>query len=142
MKVMILNGPNINLIGNRETNIYGNKSFDEMNNDIRQKAEELKIDVDFKQSNHEGELIDIIQKSDEYDFIIFNPGAFTHYSIAIRDAIAGIKTPVVEVHLSNIYNREEFRSKSITAPVTIGQIAGFGVDSYILALQSVASKQK
>jgi 3-dehydroquinate dehydratase-2 len=142
MNVLILNGPNINLLGERETEVYGNTSYDQINQLIREKAENLGLDVDFKQSNHEGELIDVVQNSKNYDWIIFNPGAFTHYSIALRDAIAGTSTRVIEVHISNIYSREEFRATSVIAPVCAGQISGFGANSYMLALNAVASNHQ
>lgn len=137
MKVLIIHGPNLNMLGKRETDIYGNKTLDEINNEIIKRANELKINIEIKQSNHEGEIIDQLQEAGEYDAIIINPGALTHYSIAVRDAIASIKMPVIEVHLSNIHAREEFRAKSVTAPVVAGQISGFGIGSYLLALEAV-----
>lgn len=137
MKVLVIHGPNLNMLGKRETDIYGNKTLDEINNEITGKANELKIDVEIKQSNHEGEIIDQLQIAGEYDAIIINPGALTHYSIGVRDAIASIKIPVIEVHLSNIHAREEFRAKSVTASVVAGQISGFGIGSYLLALEAV-----
>lgn len=136
MKVLVIHGPNLNMLGKRETDIYGNKTLDEINNEIINRANELKIDVEVKQSNHEGEIIDQLQVTGEYDAIIINPGALTHYSIAVRDAIASIKIPVIEVHLSNIHAREEFRAKSVTASVVAGQISGFGIGSYLLALEA------
>jgi len=136
MKVLIIHGPNLNMLGKRETDIYGNKTLDEMNNEIIKRANELKINVEIKQSNHEGEIIDQLQAAGDYDAIIINPGALTHYSIAVRDAIASIKIPVIEVHLSNIHAREEFRAKSVTASVVAGQISGFGIGSYLLALEA------
>lgn len=137
MKVLILHGPNLNMLGQREQAIYGSQSFDELNLKIKEYAGKHDVDLDIKQSNHEGELIDIIQSSEHYDFIILNPGAFTHYSFAIRDAISSISTPVIEIHLSNIYAREDFRKKSVISPVAMGQVSGFGDLSYILALQAV-----
>lgn len=137
MKILVLHGPNLNMLGQREQDIYGSQSFDELNFKIRKYADEHGIALDIKQSNHEGEIIDIIQSSGPYDFIIFNPGAFTHYSFAIRDAISSVSTPVIEIHLSNIYAREDFRKKSVISPVVTGQISGFGDLGYILALQAV-----
>lgn len=134
-KVLFINGPNLNLLGSRESNVYGSETLDSIKNRVAAKAGEMNIETTFFQSNHEGEIIDIIQAArDSYDCIVINPGAFTHYSIAIRDAIKAINIPVIEVHISNIYSREEFRSKSVTAPVCRGQISGFGTDVYILAL--------
>jgi 3-dehydroquinate dehydratase II len=138
-KILVLNGPNLNLLGTREKEIYGNETLQ----DIAQKtvSEGLKLDmeVDFAQSNHEGELIDKIHGARSvYDMIIINPGAYTHYSIAIRDAIKSVDIPTIEIHLSNIHAREEFRSKSVIAPVCIGQICGFGSMSYILALNAAS----
>lgn len=139
-KILVLNGPNLNLLGTREKEIYGNETLQ----DIAQKtiSEGLKLDmeVDFAQSNHEGELIDKIHAAKSiYDMIIINPGAYTHYSIAIRDAIKSVDIPTIEIHLSNIHAREEFRSKSVIAPVCIGQICGFGSKSYILALNAASN---
>jgi 3-dehydroquinate dehydratase II len=139
-KILVLNGPNLNLLGTREKEIYGNETLQ----DIAQKtvSEGLKLDmeVDFAQSNHEGELIDKIHGARSvYDMIIINPGAYTHYSIAIRDAIKSVDIPTIEIHLSNIHAREEFRSKSVIAPVCIGQICGFGSMSYILALNAASN---
>lgn len=146
MKALVIHGPNLNLLGKREPDIYGNMSFDEINERIKSAAAELGVEVEVFQSNHEGAIIDAIQYAmDKKDGIIINPGAFTHYSIALRDALAGAGLPVVEVHLSNIYAREEFRKTSVTAPVASGIISGFGFESYILALRAlvfVISKEK
>lgn len=137
-KVLVINGPNLNLLGKREPTIYGNTSLDDINELMKQKACANNIDIEFMQSNHEGVIIDNIQvASGKFDFIILNAAAFTHYSIAIRDAIAAVDTPVIEVHLSNIHKREEFRKNSVIAPVVVGQISGFGVDSYLIALEAV-----
>ncbi|MEZ0537175.1 type II 3-dehydroquinate dehydratase [Caldicellulosiruptoraceae bacterium PP1] len=138
MKVLVINGPNLNLLGKRETGVYGNKSYDDLLRQIKQKASELSIMVDFYQSNHEGQIIDKLHEAqDIYDGIVINPGAFTHYSYAIHDAIKAINIPVVEVHISNIHQREEFRHKSVTAPACIGQISGFGFNSYVLGLYAL-----
>lgn len=137
-KVLVVNGPNLNLLGVRERQIYGNISLDDINKTIKEEAEELNIAISFFQSNSEGQLIDAIHNAiNEFQGIIINPGAYTHYSIAIRDAISSVNLPTIEVHISNIYGREEFRSKSIIAPVCIGQISGFKEYSYILALKAM-----
>ena len=135
MKILVIHGPNLNMLGQRETNIYGSKDLDSINMEIKKAAEKLQIEIDIQQTNSESEIINIIQQNDA-NAIIINPGAFTHYSIAIRDAIAAVDIPTIEVHLSNIYQREDFRHCSVTAPVCIGQIAGFGAHSYILALNA------
>lgn len=137
-KVLVIHGPNLNLLGKRETEIYGTKSLDDINKDILSLASELGIDVKTIQLNSEGEIVEVIQKGD-YDALIINPAAYTHTSIAIRDAIAAVDKPVIEVHLSNIHKREEFRKKSFTADVVVGQISGFGPDSYLLALRAAKS---
>jgi 3-dehydroquinate dehydratase-2 len=135
IKLLFVNGPNLNLLGSRENDIYGSLTLEEIAASVNKEAMVLNADIDFLQSNHEGELIDIIHDSKgKYDMIIANPGAFTHYSIAIRDAIKGVLVPTIEIHISNIYKREEFRHKSVIAPVCVGQISGFGADSYIVAL--------
>jgi len=140
MKILIINGPNINLIGSRETHIYGNKSYDEICNTLYTKAKELGIFLEIVQSNIEGEIINYIhQARDKYDGIIINPGAYTHYSIAIYDALKAVQIPAVEVHLSNIHAREDFRKKSVTAGACIGQICGFSYYSYILAMYALFS---
>ncbi|WP_068557873.1 type II 3-dehydroquinate dehydratase [Thermotalea metallivorans] len=138
MKVLVIHGPNLNLLGIREKDIYGNHDLSFVNEYIRQEAETLGLEVEIFQSNHEGEIIDRLQHAmGKVDGIIMNPGAFTHYSYAIADAIAGISIPTVEVHLSNIHGREEFRRKSVIAPVCIGQISGFAHVSYALALRAL-----
>jgi 3-dehydroquinate dehydratase-2 len=136
MKVLVIHGPNLNLLGMRETDIYGIKSLEEINNAIRSLASELGIDVNILQLNSEGEIINAIQKN-TYDALIINPAAYTHTSIAIRDALLAVGKPSIEVHLSNIYRREEFRRRSFMADVAVGQISGFGPDSYLLALRAV-----
>lgn len=137
-KVLVIHGPNLNLLGKRETNIYGIKSLRSINKDIFSLASELGIDVKTIQLNSEGEIVEVIQKGD-YDALIINPAAYTHTSIAIRDAIAAVGKPAIEVHLSNIHKREEFRKKSFIAEVAVGQISGFGPDSYLLALRAAKS---
>ena len=135
MKVLVIHGPNLNLLGKRETDVYGTKSLEDINKEILSLASELHIDVITVQLNSEGEIVDVIQKGD-FDVLIINPAAYTHTSIAIRDAIAAVDKPCIEVHLSNIYKREEFRKKSFVADVALGQISGFGPDSYLLALRA------
>lgn len=136
-KVLVIHGPNLNLLGAREPEIYGADTLADINGRIIELGNANQVAVDCVQSNHEGVLIDNIQQAQgQYDFIIINPGAFTHYSIAIRDAIASITVPVIEIHLSNIHRREEFRHKSVIAPVAVGQICGFGANGYLLALQA------
>jgi len=138
LKVLVLNGPNLNLLGQREPSVYGRLSLDEINQKISALAAELEVEVTCRQSNHEGELIDLLHRAAaEMDAVIFNPGAFTHYSYALRDAVAAIGIPTVEVHLSNIYARENFRQHSVIAPVAAGQISGFGAAGYLLALRAV-----
>ena len=136
-KILVLHGPNLNLLGRREPEVYGKLTLPDVNAMLTAKAAELDLEIEFVQTNHEGVLVDAIQSAEGcYDCIIINPAALTHYSVAVRDALAGISVPAIEVHLSNIYNREEFRHHSVTAPVTVGQIAGFGAQSYVLALQA------
>ena len=141
-RILVLNGPNLNLLGTREPEIYGRTTLNDINELLRQRAKEAEVDtIDFIQSNYEGELVEAIQKSrGRYDFILLNAGALTHYSIALRDAIASVPVPVIELHLSNIHRREEFRHTSVLAPVVMGQICGFGVDSYIAALDIAIRK--
>lgn len=139
-KVLIINGPNLNLLGTREKDVYGCETLESINAKVSEYANKLGIEVEFFQSNHEGYIIDMIHDSKErFDSIIINPGAYTHYSIAIRDAVKAVQIPTIEVHLSNIHSREEFRSKSVIAPVCVGQISGFGSHSYILALTAVCT---
>lgn len=136
MKFYVIHGPNLNFLGIREPEVYGGDSLEAINTEIKNFAKENKVDVYFFQSNHEGEIIDTIQKAhrENVDGIIINPGAFTHYSYAIHDALKGITPPAIEVHLSNIHAREDFRKNSVTAPACKGQISGFGADGYILGL--------
>ncbi len=140
-KVLILNGPNLNLLGKREPGVYGRDSYEAVCGRIAARARELGMEPSFFQSNSEGALIDALhQAMDVYDGVVLNAGAYTHYSYAIRDAIAAIRLPVIEVHLSNIHAREVFRHTSVLAPVCRGQISGFGPVSYLLALQALAEE--
>lgn len=137
--VLVIHGPNLNLLGKREPAIYGTFTLDQINSDIFAKAKELNVAVDCIQSNHEGTIVDAIQASQgQFDAVVINAAAFTHYSIAIRDAIAAVTVPVIEVHLSNIFKRESFRHNSVISPVVYGQISGFGEKSYLLALEAAA----
>ena len=136
MKILLINGPNLNLLGVREQSIYGNKSFDSYFQTLRNEFSD--IDLEYYQSNIEGELINKIhEKGFTFDGIIINAGAYTHTSVAIRDAISGVKTPVVEVHISNILTRESFRHESLIGPACIGSIMGFGLDSYRLGIEAI-----
>lgn len=133
-KLLVVNGPNLNLLGEREQAIYGEKSLGEIEQNLVSMGKEAQIEVEFFQSNHEGEIVDYLQKATgRFDCIIINPAAFTHTSIAIRDTLAAVRVPTIEVHMSNIYAREEFRRHSFVAPVVRGQISGFGSYSYVLA---------
>ena len=138
MKILTIHGPNLNLLGQREPEIYGSKSLAMINLDIVRQGEDLGLTTICRQSNHEGEIIDWLQNAGQEGFsgIIINPAAFTHTSVAIRDAIAAIELPVIEVHLSNISARDEFRQKSLTAAVCRGSISGFGTASYLVALET------
>lgn len=137
-KVLLLLGPNLNLVGIREKEIYGETAADAIEQSVVAYGKEIGIEVDVYQSNWEGAIIDKIHEARiKYDAVIINPGALTHYSYAIRDAIAGVSIPFIEVHMSNIHTREEFRHKSVTAPVCVGQIAGFGAKGYNMALDYI-----
>ena len=138
--ILVLHGPNLNLLGRREPKVYGSVTLDNINGLLEQEAQKLEVKISILQSNHEGVLVDAIHSSSEqHQGIIINAGAYTHTSVAIRDAISGVDIPTVEVHLSNIYGREEFRHHSFIAPVAIGQISGFGSESYILALKAIVN---
>lgn len=133
MKTLIIHGPNLNLLGKREPEVYGTLTLQEINERICNTASELGVEIEIIQSNSESEIIEAIQRAD-YDILIINPAAFTHTSVAIRDAISAVGKPAIEVHISNIHKREDFRQRSYIAGVCNGQITGFGADSYILAL--------
>lgn len=138
MKILVINGPNLNLLGVREPEIYGKETLDDVNKKISLYAKELGAECEFFQSNGEGEIVSKIHTVlTDFDACIINAGAYTHYSLAIRDAIASTSKPFVEVHMSNVHKREEFRHKSVISPVCRGVIAGFGSDSYLLALKAL-----
>ncbi|MCC6731252.1 MAG: type II 3-dehydroquinate dehydratase [Chthonomonadales bacterium] len=137
MKVCVLHGPNLNLLGIREPDVYGQHSFDELNRRIKDRAREIGVEARIFQSNSEGQIVDAIHDALKWaDAIVINPGAFTHYSYAIRDAIAAVRLPTIEVHLTNVQAREEWRRQSVVSPVTSGQIIGFGTHSYLMALDA------
>jgi 3-dehydroquinate dehydratase-2 len=138
LSILVLHGPNLNLLGKREPQVYGVTTLDEINRLLQREAQNLGVTVECLQSNHQGVLLDAIQAAmGKHQGILINAGAYTHTSIAIRDALAGVKIPTVEVHLSNIYQRENFRHHSYIAPVAVGQISGFGAESYRLGLQAL-----
>ena len=140
LKILVVHGPNLNLLGTREIDVYGKTSIDDINEAVRKEAASFNTSVDIVQSNHEGEIVDLIGSSiKKYDGILINPAAYTHTSVALRDALLAANLPAVEVHLSNIYKREEFRHHSLTAPACIGQVSGFGKDSYLLGLKGLLS---
>ena len=137
MKILFLNGPNLNLLGQRESNIYGKATLADIEKAVRKRAAQLKVELAFRQSNEEGELVAWIQRAKrKFDVIVLNAAAYTHTSIALRDAISAVGVPTIEIHLSNIHSREEFRHRSLIAPVCLGQISGFGANSYLLALEA------
>jgi 3-dehydroquinate dehydratase-2 len=141
MRLIIIHGPNLNLLGKREVELYGDRTLEEVNSTLKSQAAELGTETVFFQSNSEGELIDFIQKeSPKADGIIINPGALTHYGLSLRDALSDSRLPVIEVHLSNIYAREEFRKKSVVAPIARGQISGLGWRGYIAALRAMVAE--
>lgn len=135
-RILIIHGPNLNLLGQREVSVYGTTTLEEINNELGRVAREHGVEIVSFQSNHEGDIVDQIGKAPAAGFgaIVINPAAYTHTSVAIRDAVAAVNIPAVEVHLSNIYKREEFRHQSLIAPAAVGQISGFGVNSYVLGL--------
>lgn len=139
MRILVINGPNLNFLGIREKGIYGSEDYDYLLGLLESKAKELGVTIETFQSNCEGEIIDRLQKAyyDKADGIIINPGAYTHYSYAIRDALATLSVPKIEVHISNIHQREEFRHSSVTAPVCNGQITGLGLEGYLLAVEAI-----
>jgi 3-dehydroquinate dehydratase-2 len=140
LKIGIINGPNLNILGKRDQKVYGNLTLEEMNHKIESFAKKENIELTIKQSNFEGEIVDSIQHfSSQVDGLIINPAAYTHYSYAIADALKDCPIPTIEVHLSNIFSREDFRGKSVTVSACIGQIAGFGYQSYILAIRALCS---
>jgi len=137
MKILFLNGPNLNLLGQREPEVYGHMTLADIEAKVQKRAKELGAEIDFRQSNLEGELVAWIQQSKgKFDVIVLNAAAYTHTSIALRDAIAAVGVPTIEIHLSNVHAREEFRHKSLIAPVCCGQIIGFGSNSYVLAVEA------
>lgn len=139
-KILVIHGPNLNLLGKREVRIYGDVTIDEINADLKKLAKSRKVALEILQSNHEGEIVERIGSSGgSFDAILINPAAYTHTSVAIRDAVSAVNIPTVEVHLSNIYSREEFRHTSLIAPVAKGTVSGFGKLSYILGLQAAIS---
>ncbi len=143
MKILVIHGPNLNLLGKREPEIYGSTTIDEINTLLKKEAQSLGTDIEFSQSNSEGEIVDTIQSAmGTVDGIVINPAAYTHTSVAIRDAIASTAIPTVEVHISNIYGREDFRKLSYVSGVAVGVISGLGVNSYLLALRGLVNHLK
>lgn len=139
-RILVIHGPNLNLLGSREVNVYGKITIDGINKDLKAMAKAKKISLEIVQSDHEGDIVELIGKAKtKFDAILINPAAYTHTSVAIRDAISAVDIPTVEVHLSNIYAREEFRHTSLIAPVARGQVSGFGNMSYILGLEAATS---
>lgn len=136
-KVLVIHGPNLDLLGKREPDIYGNVTIDDINKGLKDAAKAGNVELEILQSNHEGDIVSAIGKAKgKFDAILINPAAYTHTSVAIRDAVSAVDIPTVEVHLSNIYAREEFRHTSLIAPVAKGQVSGFGKDSYLLGLKA------
>ena len=140
-KILVLNGPNLNLLGKRQPEIYGRLTLEEINQQVRKLAKELSVEVEIRQSNHEGELVTWIQDAPkQFGAIVINPAAYTHTSLAMKDAITAAGIPTVEIHISNIYKREDFRHHSHIAGAAVGQIAGFGVQSYLLGLRAAVAQ--
>lgn len=138
-KILVIHGPNLNLLGNREQSIYGTCTLEDINRTLKAAARKLKVALTIEQSNHEGEIVDLIGAgAKRFHGILINPAAYTHTSVAIRDALLAVNLPAVEVHLSNIYKREDFRHKSLTVAACVGQVAGFGRESYLLGLTGLA----
>lgn len=143
MRILVINGPNLNFLGIREKEIYGRESLENINKELLELAKKSSIELIFFQSNHEGEILDKIQEYyKKVDYLIINPGALTHYSIALRDCILSTKIKTIEVHLSNVYSREEFRHKSVISDICIGKIVGFGKESYKMALYYLKNLQE
>ncbi len=141
-KILILNGPNLNLLGTRQPEIYGKLTLAQIEKQVRALAKELAVEIDFRQSNNEGELVTWIQQAaGNFAAIVINPAAYTHTSLAMRDAISAVGIPTIEIHISNIHKREQFRHHSFIAEVAVGQIAGFGLDSYLLGLRAAVARQ-
>ena len=137
-RVAVIHGPNLNMLGLREPEIYGTTNLEMLNDDLKTKAEEIDLEIEIMQSNHEGEIVDYLhQNYEKLDGVIINPGGLTHTSVVLRDALASVRLPVIEVHISNIHRREEFRKKSITAGAAVGQITGLGAQGYLLALDGI-----
>jgi len=142
MKILVVHGPNLNMLGSRQVAVYGDKTLDEIDSLLQKRARELGVELETFQSNHEGALVDFIQeKSPEAAGIIINPAALTHYGLSLRDALADTSLPIIEVHLSNIHAREEFRQQSVIAPIARGQISGLGWRGYIAALEIIAAPE-
>jgi 3-dehydroquinate dehydratase-2 len=140
-KILVLNGPNLNLLGARQPDIYGKLTLDQIEKKVRALAKELGVDLEFRQSNREGEIVTWIQQAaGRFGAIVINPAAYTHTSLAMRDAISAVGIPTIEIHISNIHKREQFRRHSFIAEVAVGQIAGFGLDSYLLGLRAAAAR--